>query len=425
MLPEVFSMARFLIRKLGSRGDTCVAVAEQELAGHLGRELRMYSAAIRSDEGPSVFIGNGLGQVMKCVEGEVAKGAAEVEVLLIPPVAGGQPSPREAFEVMAKTGEAHVLPGIVGDEGLVVPEGVIDTERLIPLSFVFDFFREHPSAQVRLHVYGYRRALKSDFTHAQSWHDIYEEGYRRLYLGTVKRDSDGCYWLRDSLPTRGQTSLLTDSDGLDEFKLGREDAVREVVEACGVALRSGQNLTLDFARKFAQFATRSWRVPERRSFETLKRTLGDEIADKLLREGWVNVRSRNGREYAITADGEVFIPKHGGAREPVCVYVDGESKLPSYDRVLAKYLVIRDRPEQISTLREALGRCTRCGGEIRLGDTHAAVTLETEVFVDGQERGEYDVDVIEAEALCYFCDRCYLELNSKRAFGMIEEFLSR
>jgi hypothetical protein len=82
-------MARFLVRKLGAAGDTCVVVAEKELAGHLRPELeRGYSVALRA-EGTSSFVGDDLGLVMKLVEGEVRKGVGELEVLLIPPVAGG------------------------------------------------------------------------------------------------------------------------------------------------------------------------------------------------------------------------------------------------------------------------------------------------------------------------------------------------
>jgi hypothetical protein len=82
-------MARFLVRKLGAAGDTCVVVAEEELAAHLRPELeRGYSVALRA-EGTSSFVGDDLGLVMKLVEGEVRKGVGELEVLLIPPVAGG------------------------------------------------------------------------------------------------------------------------------------------------------------------------------------------------------------------------------------------------------------------------------------------------------------------------------------------------
>jgi hypothetical protein len=82
-------MAKFVIRKLGSTGDTCVAVAEQELEDHLRTELgRGYSVALRTEEASS-FVGGDLERVMAAVRGEVAKGVEQMDVLLIPPVAGG------------------------------------------------------------------------------------------------------------------------------------------------------------------------------------------------------------------------------------------------------------------------------------------------------------------------------------------------
>ena len=81
-------MARFLVRKLGSTGDTRAAVAEQELAGYLKPELeRGYSVALKAEE--TRFVGDDLELVMRLVQGEVRNGVEELEVLLIPPVAGG------------------------------------------------------------------------------------------------------------------------------------------------------------------------------------------------------------------------------------------------------------------------------------------------------------------------------------------------
>jgi hypothetical protein len=82
-------MTKFVVRKLGSTGDTCVAVAEQELADHLQREfVNGYSAAMRTEEATQ-FVGSDLEQVMTAVRVEAARGVEELEVLLIPRVAGG------------------------------------------------------------------------------------------------------------------------------------------------------------------------------------------------------------------------------------------------------------------------------------------------------------------------------------------------
>ena len=82
-------MAKFVIRKLGSAGDTCVSVAEQELAGHLQPDLENgYSVALRTDE-TAQFVGSDIDLVMAAVRGEVARGVKQMEVLLIPRVEGG------------------------------------------------------------------------------------------------------------------------------------------------------------------------------------------------------------------------------------------------------------------------------------------------------------------------------------------------
>lgn len=82
-------MTKFLVRKLGSAGDTCVAVAERNLAGHLRQELEDgYSVALRTEE-TTQLVGSEVEQVMTAVQGEVSRGAGEIELLLIPRVAGG------------------------------------------------------------------------------------------------------------------------------------------------------------------------------------------------------------------------------------------------------------------------------------------------------------------------------------------------
>jgi len=82
-------MTRFVIRKLGSAGDTCVVVAERELAEHLQLELdEGYSVALRTGE-TSQLVGNELELVMEAVRGELARGIEQMEVLLIPRVSGG------------------------------------------------------------------------------------------------------------------------------------------------------------------------------------------------------------------------------------------------------------------------------------------------------------------------------------------------
>ena len=164
--------------------------------------------------------------------------------------------------------------------------------------------------------------------------DLYDVEHRQAYLGVISAGEDRFYYLDGSL------------------KLGDEDAVTEWIEACSVGLWSEPELTAARAKELARVISERRQEAESKSLETLRRTLGDEVADRLLRERKIAVRSAGGREYVITDSGEVHCPLGDGTMEPLCVEVGGEESLPKYDRVLAKYLVIRDHPEQIETLRE-------------------------------------------------------------------------
>jgi hypothetical protein len=82
-------MARFVVRKLGSAGDSLVTVMEQELENHLRREFgKGFSAALRTAEGARL-LGNDLGPVMGSIQVEVTRCRGELEILLIPRVTGG------------------------------------------------------------------------------------------------------------------------------------------------------------------------------------------------------------------------------------------------------------------------------------------------------------------------------------------------
>lgn len=78
----------------------------------------------------------------------------------------------------------------------------------------------------------------------------------------------------------------------------------------------------------------------RRGFKLMCDVLGSRVATELLRTGRVRFLSYNGKEYTIDLHGTVY-----DSNGSVCVHVDGEEELPPFDVVLAKYLVMRDRPD--------------------------------------------------------------------------------
>lgn len=109
-------------------------------------------------------------------------------------------------------------------------------------------------------------------------------------------------------------------------------------------------LTQKDAEKLAEIVIdhhRNGLPSERRSLELIGESLGDDVLDQLKKEKRLVVRSRNGRNYTISDNGDVSDSETG---RRCCVIVDGD--LPRYDIILAKYLAIRDRPETIKTLQE-------------------------------------------------------------------------
>jgi hypothetical protein len=134
------------------------------------------------------------------------------------------------------------------------------------------------------------------------------------------------------------------------YLYGREadlPLLRSWMEACAAEMWRGEGLTQERARELAEVLLSHRERAEGRALRAVREVLGQEVVDQLLREGRVRVRSSNGEEYVITEEGEVY--SAGGRR--CCVQVEGEGRLPKYDRFLAVYLTVRDRPEKISTLR--------------------------------------------------------------------------
>lgn len=154
------------------------------------------------------------------------------------------------------------------------------------------------------------------------------------------------------------------------YLYGREADLRLIeswVEACAAELWRGEGLTQERARELAEVLLSHREQTEGRALRAVREVLGQEVVDQLLSEGRVRVRSSNGEEYVITEEGEVY--SAGGRR--CCVQVEGGERLPKYDRFLAVYLTVRDRPEKISTLRPR-----REGREFLLRIHHLLAELE-------------------------------------------------
>lgn len=124
------------------------------------------------------------------------------------------------------------------------------------------------------------------------------------------------------------------------------------IRECRRELRERGQLTEAEAQQILTGLNKRHEEAKRRSLELLRKTVGKKETDAFLKLGYLIVKSANGEVYRITRDGEVIDTSTGHS---VCVEVDADDELPVYDEVLAKYLVIRDHPEQIETLERGFG----------------------------------------------------------------------
>jgi hypothetical protein len=350
-------MARFSIRKLGSRGDTCTAVTEAELEEHLRQELGQgYSAAVRANDGTSAFVGKDVGQVMGAVE-KAAANTEEVEVLLIPPVAGGQLSPPLlAIKKAADRTQTLHLTFVPEDLDCEMPEGIglkeiyqrilgmfsITEDETFPPDFSFDdlmeviddFLKSGRTLKIYIHDFFVQPSKIVNFDRLMEKGSKISEVpfYRCAYIGALSAGTDRSYVLNSKI------------------KFDDDEVLGRWLRACVDFMWVRPAFTQTSAEKLAEAVVEYMRGARLRSLETLRLALGNEAAERLLSEGHITVKSSNGREYLIDTTGEVFDASSG---DYVCVEVRNEEWLPRYDVVLAKYLVIRDHPEQISTLGES------------------------------------------------------------------------
>jgi len=268
---------------------------------------------------------------------------------------------------IVSAGEAHLLVDSAEAVGIsnITEDSVIEKFRhsVITVEEMFGcllhLYKLDVWLGVKLYIHDYRKVLKKgpDGAWAMNRSDLYDIEHRQACLGVISAGKDRSYYLDGSL------------------RLGDEEAVEEWIDACSVGLWSEPELTTERAKELAKAISGQRMEAEGKSLATLRRTLGDEVADKLLKEGKIAVKSANGREYVITDSGEVFCDPYDEGMDRICVEVKDEESLPKYDRVLAKYLVIRDHPEQIETL-QGRGDPDRDGSI--LGDVIARVHANVE-----------------------------------------------
>ncbi len=82
-------MAKLTIRKLTRRGDEALAVEAKDLSTVLPQVLQRSAAAVRTDQAEARFVGPDPELIAALVQNEVNAGAKEIEILVVPRIAGG------------------------------------------------------------------------------------------------------------------------------------------------------------------------------------------------------------------------------------------------------------------------------------------------------------------------------------------------
>lgn len=203
---------------------------------------------------------------------------------------------------------------------------------------------DHLTSNLRGNIYGwiehFRRENETDSRDGTVTHsiDAQDPAYNCFYLGSLTRKGG------------------KEAYHLGDTRLGGRGAVIDWLEKCAVCLSSvggnAKEREID-AQALAKMIVvhnvekwREWEEADEKALNLLRATIGDAPADHLLRKRYIIVSSANGKKYKIDRDGEVY-DMHGNRK---CVRVDNEDNLSWYDKILAKYIVIRDNPSQISTL---------------------------------------------------------------------------
>jgi hypothetical protein len=182
-------------------------------------------------------------------------------------------------------------------------------------------------------------------------HRVREVPRRNPSMADLERGLEGIYEREHHQVQLGTIQVRKSRIFFNEAEL-HEEALGKWLRVCLRGIRMDDSFSTERATELAKLIGAHLREAELRSLETLRRTLGDDAAEQLLREGKVTVRAPSGDEYVITDSARVYRRAPSGRMRSVCVVVKGGADLPKYDRVLAKYLVIRDHPEQIETLHE-------------------------------------------------------------------------
>lgn len=155
-------------------------------------------------------------------------------------------------------------------------------------------------------------------------------------------------------------------------------------------------LTQKDAEKLADIVIDHYRngLPsERKSLEHIRETLGNDAFTQLKNEKRLMVKSSNGRNYIIDEYGEVSEDDSG---KRCCVNVGGN--LSKYDRILAKYLIIKDKPETIEVLELLKNELTPCEHYTNL--FHIAISQHSEQIEQmGFQIGDFGICIDTKQSL--------------------------
>jgi len=185
-------------------------------------------------------------------------------------------------------------------------------------------------ARLRLYLHDVRRVPRKEMSplvRPTGLQELYEDHHLNAYLGEAKFGTKSFPWyLGGHALSRHLSSWL-------------RECRKELQEHGRLTEAEAQRLLVELGERHEEAKSRS--------LELLRKTVGRKAVDRFMKLGSLLVKSANGRVYRITRNCEVVDTSTG---KKVCVQVDSDEGLPIYDDILAKYLVIRDHPEQIETL---------------------------------------------------------------------------
>lgn len=174
---------------------------------------------------------------------------------------------------------------------------------------------------------------------AKDLKDLYTMRHRRGTLGTFVWKKSR-WWLNGKVPlSEGWVGL---ERWLEKCRQALWAAEGEEEEAVGFGVTAERLAAERLPRGKGENSAKG-PAAEQRAKEVFREVMGEEALRELERDGRLTFTARDGRTYSVGPTGEVR-----DEEDRVRVCVRGGERLPRHERVLARLLAVRDRPELLN-----------------------------------------------------------------------------